>query len=322
MNDTRMFADQIAAGIAQYLPDDGQVECKVVETTKNNNVSRVGLSFCREGTNISPVIYVEPYREAAADGRPMSEIMKEIAETISGSMERTPLLTAMDFGNYEAVKEYLSVTLVNREDNRQMLSQMPNRQIEDLALILEMKFPMQAGMGSVKVDHALAERWGVDPDTLFSQAEKNAMEKEPPCLQRLEETMLSMALDSGAPVNLLKADYPAPEEMPSQLYVLSNASKEKGAAVLSYPGVMEKTDRLFPEGFYILPSSVHELLIVPKSPEMEPKELGEMVGAINQSEVAKEDQLSDRVYTYDREAGKVRQVPESVKKKDTREAAR
>ena len=67
---------------------------------------------------------------------------------------------------------------------------------------------------------------------------------------------------------------------------------------------------------------MHELLIVPKSLEMNPKELGEMVRAINQSEVVKEDQLSDRVYTYDREAGKVLQVPESVKQKDTREAAR
>lgn len=322
MNETRRFADQIAVGIAQYLPDDQQIECEVVETTNNNNVSRVGLSFHREGSRIGPVIYMEPYWEAAADGRPMSEIMDEITDTVSGSMDRIPLLASMDFGNYEAVKEYLSVTLVSRKDNRQMLSQMPHRQIENLALILEMKFPMQAGMGSVKVSHVLAERWGVDPDTLFSQAEKNAMEKEPPCLQRLEETMLSMALDSGAPVNLLEADHPALEEMPSQLYVLSNMSKNKGAAVLSYPGVMEKTDRLFPEGFYILPSSVHELLIVPKSLEMNPKELGEMVRAINQSEVAKEDQLSDRVYTYDREAGKVLQVPESVKQKDTREAAR
>ena len=322
MNDTRMFADQIAAGIAQYLPDDGQMECRVVETTKNNNVSRVGLSFHREGSRIGPVIYMEPYREAAADGRPMSEIMDEIAEAVSGSMDRIPLLASMDFGNYETVKEYLSVTLVNRKDNRQMLSQMPQRQIEDLSLILEMKFPMQVGMGSVKVSHALAEHWGVDPDTLFSQAEKNAMKKEPPCLQRLEETLLAIGSGSGTPANLLVQELSVPEKSPSQIYVLSNTSKEKGAAVVAYPGVLEKVDQLFPDGFYILPSSVHELLIVPKSPEMDPKELGNMVRAINQSEVAKEDQLSDRIYTYDREAGRVRQVSESVKQKDTREAAR
>ena len=54
MNDTRMFADQIAAGIAQYLPDDGQMECRVVETTKNNNVSRVGLASRSHGTALMP----------------------------------------------------------------------------------------------------------------------------------------------------------------------------------------------------------------------------------------------------------------------------
>ena len=86
--------------------------------------------------------------------------------------------------------------------------------------------------------------------------------------------------------------------------------------------MLEKVDQLFPEGFYILPSSVHELLVIPKSLEISPRELGKMVRAISRSEVAKEDQLSDRVYEYDREAGKIRQVPESVKQKDVREAAR
>ena len=64
------------------------------------------------------------------------------------------------------------------------------------------------------------------------------------------------------------------------------------------------------------------LLIVPKSPEIDPRELGEMVRAVNRAEVAKEEQLSDRVYEYDREAGMIRQVPESIRQKEVREAAR
>ena len=322
MNETRMFADEVAAGIMKYFPEDRQVQCRVVETKKNNNVSRVGLTFREEGDNVGPVIYMEPYREAAIDGRPMSEIMGEIADVVNRSKDKTGLIGSLDYGDYESIKEYLSVTLVNGRDNRQMLSQMPHRQIDDLVLILELKFPMEEGIGSVKVSHELAKQWEVDTDALFSQAQENALKAEPPCLQRLEETMLAIALGSDAAQNLLEQEHITPEEVPSQLYVLSNVSKNKGAAVLSYPGVLEKADQLLPQGFYILPSSVHELLIVPKSPELNPKELGEMVRTINRSEVAKEDQLSDRVYEYDREAGKIRQVPESVKQKDVREAAR
>ena len=320
MNETRMFADEVVSGITKYFPEDRQIQCRVVETMKNNNVAHVGITFHEQGDKVGPVIYMEPYREAAIDGRPMSEIMREIAGIASRSMDKTERIGSLDYGDYESVKEYLSVTLINGRDNRQMLSRMPHRQMEDLALSLELKFPMEEGVGSIKVSHELAELWAVDTDTLFAQAQENSLKAEPPSLHRMEDTMLSLAFGSNAAENLL--ENPAPEEVPSQLYVLSNMSKNKGAAVLSYPGVLEKADQLFPKGFYVLPSSIHELLIVPKSPEIDPRELGEMVRAVNRAEVAKEEQLSDRVYEYDREAGMIRQVPESIRQKEVREAVR
>jgi len=320
MNETRMFADEIASGIMKYFPDNRQVQCRVVETMKNNNVARVGITFHEQGDKVGPVIYMEPYWEAATDGRPMSEIMREIAGIASRSMDKRELIGSLDYGNYESVKEYLSVTLINGRDNRQILSRIPHRQMEDLALILELKFPMEEGIGSIKVSRELTELWAVDTDTLFAQAQENSLKAEPPSLQRMEDAMLSLAFGRDAAENLL--ENPAPEEVPSQLYVLSDTSKNKGAAVLSYPGVLEKADQLFPKGFYILPSSIHELLIVPKSPEIDPRELGEMVRAVNRAEVAKEEQLSDRVYEYDREAGMIRQVPESIRQKEVREAVR
>ena len=320
MNETRMFADEVVSGITKYFPEDRQIQCRVVETMKNNNVAHVGITFHEQGDKVGPVIYMEPYREAAIDGRPMSEIMREIAGIASRSMDKTERIGSLDYGDYESVKEYLSVTLINGRDNRQMLSRMPHRQMEDLALILELKFPMEEGVGSIKVSHELAELWAVDTDTLFAQAQENSLKAEPPSLHRMEDTMLSLAFGRDAAENLL--ENPAPEEVPSQLYVLSNMSKNKGAAVLSYPGVLEKAEQLFPKGFYILPSSIHELLIVPKSPEIDPRELGEMVRAVNRAEVAKEEQLSDRVYEYDREAGTIRQVPESIRQKEVKEAVR
>ena len=84
----------------------------------------------------------------------------------------------------------------------------------------------------------------------------------------------------------------------------------------------KEAEKLGARELNIIPSSIHELLIVPKSPEIDPRELGEMVRAVNRAEVAKEEQLSDRVYEYDREAGMIRQVPESIRQKEVREAVR
>lgn len=320
MNETRMFADEIASGIMKYFPEDRQMQCRVVETTKNNNVNRVAITFHEAGGSVGPVIYMEPFREAAINGRPMSEIMGEIADIVSRSRDKTELIGSLDYGDYEGIKEYLFVTLINGRDNRQMLSHMLYRQMEDLALILELKFPMKDGVGSVKVSHELAERWAVDTDVLFEQAEINVMKAEPARLQNIEDVLSQIGTDGKETENLL--DREDSETKTIGIYVLSNRSKVKGAGVISYPGVMEKVDHLFPNGFYILPSSIHELLVVPKSPDLDPKGLGEMVREINRSEVAKEDQLSDRVYTYDRDAKTIRQVPESVKQKEAREAVR
>lgn len=320
MNETRMFADEIASGIMKYFPEDRQMQCRVVETTKNNNVNRVAITFHEAGGSVGPVIYMEPFREAAINGRPMNEIMGEIADIVSHSRDKTELIGSLDYGDYEGIKEYLSVTLINGRDNRQMLSHMPYRQMEDLVLILELKFPMKDDVGSVKVSHELAERWAVDTDVLFEQAERNAMKAEPARLQNIEDVLSQIGTDGKETENLL--DREDSETKTIGIYVLSNRSKVKGAGVISYPGVMEKVDHLFPNGFYILPSSIHELLVVPKSPDLDPKGLGEMVREINRSEVAKEDQLSDRVYTYDRDAKTIRQVPESVKQKEAREAVR
>lgn len=80
------------------------------------------------------------------------------------------------------------------------------------------------------------------------------------------------------------------------------------------PQVMDKISKMFPEGFYILPSSLHEVLIIPDCMDVSPKELGAMVREVNRCAVEKVDQLSDRVYRYDKEKQKIVEVPESIER--------
>ena len=98
------------------------------------------------------------------------------------------------------------------------------------------------------------------------------------------------------------------------LYALTNVEKQYGASMITQPEVLNKLEQLFPEGFYVLPSSVHEVLIVPDNGEMEPKMLGEMVREVNKNEVERQEVLSDRVYSYDKEKHQIRQEPDSIQK--------
>ena len=101
--------------------------------------------------------------------------------------------------------------------------------------------------------------------------------------------------------------------------MLSNPMRLDGASVLAYPNLQEQLESVFPQGCYILPSSLHELIIVPKDIGMSPKEMEEMVREINQKEVAREEVLSDRVYEFDKETKKLCQISESVERGKDRE---
>ena len=162
--------------------------------------------------------------------------------------------------------------------------------------------------GNMKITEELRRAWGVSVHDIFEQAWKN---EEPPVLQELGD-----AVSYGEDIH----DLFAVERLTNDtMYVLTNQRAIDGAIQIALPGVMKKLSELLPKGFFIIPSSIHETLIMPKGMEiqgleMTPKEMGQMLREINQGYVEKDEILSDRIYEYDKESGKVRQVPESIKK--------
>ena len=91
-----------------------------------------------------------------------------------------------------------------------------------------------------------------------------------------------------------------------QMYVLSNKFRNYGAACIAYPNVLEMIGQILKKDYYILPSSVHEVIIVPYSEIYVCSKLDEMVREINSTQVEEEDVLSNHVYLYDRVSGKLR----------------
>lgn len=307
MLEEKMFAEGVAREIKSCLaPEFSDVECTIVEQRKNNNVVLTGVCFHRPGQQADPIVYVEPFYDEVKNGRPKEEAMKEMAKLAEKGMEIKEIPEADKVLAYGKAKEYLCVRIVNTKANRKRLTQMPHQELEDLSLTLALCFPLDGRRedGSVEVTDELMGIWGMEEETLFQQAWRNMEKRQPPVLQ-----------DMGAMFgNLLAGGADFPHKTEGQMFVLTNQGMRYGASALACPGVMEKISRLFPEGFYILPSSIHEVLIVPKDGELVPKELGNLVREVNQIEVSSDEVLSDRVYEFDREKGKIRQIPESLAK--------
>ncbi|MCR5604754.1 MAG: DUF5688 family protein [Lachnospiraceae bacterium] len=125
---------------------------------------------------------------------------------------------------------------------------------------------------------------------------------------RIEDLAVMYAVDLGGSKeghmtavvtdNLLEMYGISKEEHPS-MYVLSNSITLNGAAALLDAKTMEDISQKLGGDFIVLPSSIHEVIVLPADVEMDRRDLEAMVQDVNAGEVAPEDRLSDHVYMYD-----------------------
>lgn len=317
METARQLAEEIKGKVKGYLPQIYQeTECEVVERAINNGIYMTGIQFHEPGNRVNPVIYMEPYFEKYGQGISLDEIAEAIAGQVQDAYVIGERLPATGLKNLEYAKDYLKPVLLNEMANWQTLPKIPHIKVEDLAVVCRIMFPLKEDLGSGCVTEEYLKQWGIGREELFQMVLDRASESGNYILYDMEEWLKVDAGDKEGFQNLLWM----PEEeirekfgkepdilQKTKMYVLANRRGKYGAAAIACRGIMEKVDRIFPEGFYILPSSIHECIIVRKGGGLEVKELEKMVRNINMTPVVKtEEILSDHVYEYDRERGSIR----------------
>ena len=308
----------MAKDIRNYLPPEYEnADFQVVQKNKNNGVQLIGVQVNLSGKDLSPIIYVEQFFDEIRQGEPVDEVMNRFARCVEKSGRAPFMDSGIDLMNYDSLKEHLAIKLVNTQTNRKMLQEMPHENIEDLSVICYVDFPVDSreGKATMEVRNQYLSIWNIDEKALFQQARANTQPINTPVLQTMFGTWKSLFDEDACVKNLL--DENTTEfglSSHETAYILTNMEMKYGAAMITQPEVLNKLEQLFPEGFYVLPSSVHEVLIVPDNGEMELKMLGEMVREVNKNEVERQEVLSDRVYSYDKEKHQIRQEPDSIQK--------
>lgn len=317
MNTVRVFAEGVAEQISNYLPEEFQnMEFTVVENTKNNGVVLTGLNVHIPGENISPVIYMNEFYNEIKKGEPMNETMERIASCIEHCRHDAMMNLNIELYDIDMFKDRITPMLINAKANREMLQTMPYIQVEDLAMIfkVDMELPGENSRGMIKINNEMLENWGLSLKEVYEKAITNVRKYDAPTLIPMGEMVFEIVNGGKASINLLKNHHAFSKFSGEMMFVLTNESRHHGTSALVCPEVMNKINELMPNGFYILPSSIHETLIVSKECGMGGKELGQMVREVNRDMVSREEVLSDRVYEYDKDLGKICQVPESIQK--------
>jgi hypothetical protein len=303
--DYKEFLEQAKDSILEYLPDrfaDGDVQ--IIQVQKNNDLVLDGLIIKTEDSNISPTVYLNPYFEDIRDGAPFGEVMESIAavyqhHAISHNVDMDAML------NYEEVKDKIDCRLVNGENNGKFLSGRPFMEMEDLAVVYQIRLAdLKNGQMSIPVTDLMLERYGISLEQLHEQAMRNMDVLQPHLLLTLKETVLEMTahkISGELGLTMEEAKVVAAEvipDAPDDVLVLTNDRKLFGAsAILKDEVKQEIADRL--GDFYVIPSSVNELMIMKKEPGMDYRQLEDMVRNVNRKELLPNEVLSDHVYEVD-----------------------
>lgn len=277
---------------------------------------------------IAPTIYLEDFVNDLNEGKEMGEVLTNIADIYTDAMENAPTkdIVGVDkLTDFEETKDKIVARVINHDSNEERLKDMPHTDIgDDLAVTYHISLgSSEDGSMSVPITNALAEKYGVDEGKLFEIANENMGEINPSSFKSMGEVMLEMMVPDFKDMS--------PEEKAEKLeefgmpdggmYVLTNEEKNFGAAAMLDTETMDKIHEELGE-CYILPSSVHEVLLVPKSSGMELSDLEKMVQEVNQNEVSEKDFLSDHVYEYDKDTKELFRADRAEEHQKSKEASK
>ena len=295
------FADAVEKMMNKKMK--GGVRASLYTAMKNNGKERTGILIEMPGINISPTIYLEEYYESYVAGRKIEQIVDDIKQLYEEIKQEKPW-DCESFRDYEGVRNRIVFKVINTAKNRKFLRTVPHLAFLDLSIVFYVLVDVsEEGTAAMVVNRSHADTWKVQAETLWEDAVKNVKNRLPAEFVTMNHALKSLLGDveyeEGDLLLEKKKDY-------DQMYVLSNKFRNYGAACIAYPNVLEMIGQILKKDYYILPSSVHEVIIVPYSEIYVCSKLDEMVREINSTQVEEEDVLSNHVYLYDRVSGKLR----------------
>lgn len=277
------FAKYVHDKLKEFLPEDQHVVSVNSGTTQGIQI--------RE--NAGKVVLRTSLTELYADqweGADLDSMLQEIALYYRNNVNRYAESLSQIVENFGRIKERIYLEPVGVRDNREALENVPHRKMGDIAVVYVVRKKIDAEREMrITITNDMLRKIGISESKLHEIALENSERDRPTVLHSLD--------------GIIK------NEMPEQfdpsvntgVYILSNKEADFGAAVLFYTDVLMRLERMFPEGFYVLPSSIHECLIVPKRDDVpDINTLSDMVREINKNVVAPEEQLSDFAHSYDR----------------------
>lgn len=305
------FAEKVKNAAQEILGDDYHIETGY--NVRLNGVKLERITIHNKHFNISPAIYLDSFYEEYNDGKPFGEVMNEIIQVYRRN-EPVEDIDVSEYTDFEKMKSHVCMRLCNAEKNADLLKEVPSIPFYDLAIIFYYYIKNDfLGTGQILIRNEHMDKWNVKTADIM----KLAMENTPLLLQSkfcnifdmLEKRYGYMIGETSDFTDVSEADR-------NSMWVLTNNEEFQGAAAILYPGMLNKLTEMLGDRYYIIPSSIHEVILVPlrackhvdEDKIAEENFLKEIIKSVNENEVSPEEVLSNNLYYYDKCEGIVKLV--------------
>ena len=278
-----------AKDAARAIAPNAEIMTQKVE--KLQGESYVGLSVRPENSNAAVTMNLRGlFDQVRENPKRLAAVMSEFLSGLDEAIRNIPKIDPDRILDYNQVKEQLTMQVIPVEMNREKLSQIPHRTIEDIAVVYRIDVSdSRYHNASTLVTNQMLDQFGITPEQLHRDAVASQMEHCPPTLKNMSEMMAEM---SGGMMDV-------PE---SPMWVATVEGGLHGAAATQIPEFMNQAAEKLGGNFFVLPSSIHECLFIKDNGDFQRAELENMVRSVNATEVSEADFLSDSVYYYDSDA--------------------
>lgn len=314
------FKQKVQKEFKNYLGEEYKDATVIIrEVTKvNKQVDQMSLINLPENDFASPSISVQNIYDKYKRTGDFQGVMESLGESFREAIqnfEKSPLHKGLDFSK---VDENIIFTLVNAEQNKELLENVPHREFEDLAIVYRWNVGTDSnGLYTNIITNEFAEKIGKSEPELYELAKENTNRIFPSEVRNMAEVIGEIIFGEDGEYMPEDEEFKnmmneTPDE--KSMYVITNKARLFGAAAMLYEDNLHDLSQQIDSDLYILPSSVHEVIAI-SDKFGDADELADMVYEVNMEQVSIEERLSNQVYHYDKEARTLRLATDKFDRK-------
>lgn len=268
----------------------------------NKEGDRLNITFAEhdDAYEVCSVRVDEVYK-AYHEGAKLNAIVNYISNDVLHAKNYNIYDKTKTLIDYDTAKSRLFVRLLNCDRNSDILKNVVHKTLGDIALTVCAIVDNRENLISTKILKSMVEKWRKTETDIFNEALENTYRATPPRIYKWEGVLCD---ESYAGESFMNDEDICDLDKSFSGNILSTTRKTNGAVAVFLPGVAERIAELLDSDFYMVFTSIHEVMIHSTGSGVDPKDLKLVLQDTLRKVTPSSDYLTEKIYKYNRRTHK------------------